>query len=829
MSIAKTSYRNRLLTIPKIIIIGLLFLFLFTNLIIAQSQSPKAKQWKSVGGQMVFSGKHEFKTNWLTAGGQMYWKNDERSTGIPATHSADEVLKDVVVKKGQITLRGPGHLGRVLRTKGGTGFRLDVKNPQGFFWYAFDLGNQYMYKIKNKWTGTWVTLGGMGDVDPSKFSNACFIPAGKTLTFDISLEAKWCQNCVWTKYHRGHGYPGDIGIELELWFFPQDGGKVVKVIKDCPDGKKIDITTGDKPCKKNDTPKIRLFRMEEGDMVEIDANGTGKWVSVTKDMLPIILGRNARIITGFESTVTIDFARRGLVRVKELTNYQVNEFLITDEGITAHTNMKVGEVNVKVDRKYKAIDFTVSSPTCVSSVRGTEFTITHKESPMKTTIAVHSGKVEVTPTICSAPAMIIYAGQRITVDENCFGELKAFEPDVKETERRTPFADSHVYAYSYRNWNKANLGKYNILRAGWLPTGGEKRAYLKFDLSGVNPANVGKATLKLFHNHTGGNNSLSLGVHRVTGTWQEGSDTYHSGQTEKTAAYGEISWVNQPTFDFNSIAYFNPGAGTNKWVEVDITPMVKAWLSGTPNFGLVIMPRGIMSGRSPVSVYGFYSREFEDADKHPILVLSGSGSVSPPDGGLGGDVIDSYSGGIRVLSATYGGNCNGVANGNVTAHIADQSNGKSTYRYTVDYRVIGDPAPWCAKTYTVRYRCGNNPQVHEISLPEEAGWGDKVIVLDCKGNISNSGVIKVLSATYGGNCNGVANGNVTAQIADQANGKSKYQYTVDHRIIGDPAPGCAKTYTVRYRCGNNPQVHEISLPKEAGWGDKSVVLDCEGN
>ena len=193
-------------------------------------------------------------------------------------------------------------------------------------------------------------------------------------------------------------------------------------------------------------------------------------------------------------------------------------------------------------------------------------------------------------------------------------------------------ADAYVYAYSYRNWNKANWGKYENLGAGWNPKGGEKRTFLEFDFSGVDPKNVGKATLKLFHSHTGGNNSLSLGVHAVTRPWQEGGGTYHSGQTEKSAAPGEISWVNQPTFNFSPVANFNPGSGTGKYIEVDITPLVMAWLTGKPNYGLMIKPVGIMSGRAPESSYGFYSRERKDESKRPVLVLSGSSGSNTQTG-----------------------------------------------------------------------------------------------------------------------------------------------------------------------------------------------------
>ncbi len=208
----------------------------------------------------------------------------------------------------------------------------------------------------------------------------------------------------------------------------------------------------------------------------------------------------------------------------------------------------------------------------------------------------------------------------------------------------SPIADSHVYSYDYRNWNKANWGKYNILGAGWHPQGGEKRTFLKFDLAGLNANSISRVRLKLFHYHTGGgNNRLNLGVYGITQPWREGKDTYHSGQMEKTAAPGEISWVNQPSFNFDPIAQFNPGPGTNKFVEVDITPLVMAWLTGKPNYGLVIKPVGIMSGRAAETQYGFRSREFDETEKRPALVLSGAGSTGQPGepgGGLGGDVID---------------------------------------------------------------------------------------------------------------------------------------------------------------------------------------------
>ncbi len=196
-----------------------------------------------------------------------------------------------------------------------------------------------------------------------------------------------------------------------------------------------------------------------------------------------------------------------------------------------------------------------------------------------------------------------------------------------EIVRIEPNSDSHVYAYSYRNWNLANWGKYENIGAGWNPTGGEKRTFLKFDLAGIDPNSVNKATLKLYHIHTGGGNAVDLGVYRVMSPWQEGSGTYHSGQTEKPASSGEISWVNQPEIDRYAVVYFNPGQEINKWIEVDVTSLVKAWLTGIPNHGMAIKGRDNLSGK-PESQYGFRSREFEDSSKRPHLVLNGSGNIN---------------------------------------------------------------------------------------------------------------------------------------------------------------------------------------------------------
>jgi len=79
---------------------------------------------------------------------------------------------------------------------------------------------------------------------------------------------------------------------------------------------------------------------------------------------------------------------------------------------------------------------------------------------------------------------------------------------------------------------------------------------------------------------------------------------------------------------------------------------------------------------------------------------------------------------IRVLEATYGGNCAGVAKGNVTNFIASACNGIDLCNYRVYYKEMGgDPAGGCRKTFRVTYVCGKNTKPETCALEAEAGKG----------------------------------------------------------------------------------------------------------
>ncbi|NNF34974.1 MAG: DNRLRE domain-containing protein, partial [Saprospiraceae bacterium] len=181
-----------------------------------------------------------------------------------------------------------------------------------------------------------------------------------------------------------------------------------------------------------------------------------------------------------------------------------------------------------------------------------------------------------------------------------------------------PIADSHIYQYTYSNWNKASWGGYDKLGVGYHPSGGEKRAYLKFDIGNVQPNDIGKTTLKLYQYHTSGSTDLKLGIYEVTENWNEGRGLY---KPQTLATGNEICWINQPDFETTLLSSFSPGSSINQWVEVDVTELVRNWAAGMPNNGLMIKGIGSFSGMGE-SMYGFYSREWEDQSLRPQLIIT---------------------------------------------------------------------------------------------------------------------------------------------------------------------------------------------------------------
>jgi hypothetical protein len=77
------------------------------------------------------------------------------------------------------------------------------------------------------------------------------------------------------------------------------------------------------------------------------------------------------------------------------------------------------------------------------------------------------------------------------------------------------------------------------------------------------------------------------------------------------------------------------------------------------------------------------------------------------------------------------------------------------------------------------------------------------------------------SATYGGNCK-VPIGNVTDKVGSSANWRDSASIPISNGTFGDPAPGCAKSFDVAYKCGGKAFSRNL-MPAEG----QTTILDCK--
>jgi hypothetical protein len=84
--------------------------------------------------------------------------------------------------------------------------------------------------------------------------------------------------------------------------------------------------------------------------------------------------------------------------------------------------------------------------------------------------------------------------------------------------------------------------------------------------------------------------------------------------------------------------------------------------------------------------------------------------------------------------------------------------------------------------------------------------------------------IKVVSGTYGRNCNAKA-GNATVALAKTCDGHSSCDFTIDTAALEDPAPNCSKDFAAEWKCGNGNAVYSAALSSLSGKNDK-LHLGC---
>jgi len=96
---------------------------------------------------------------------------------------------------------------------------------------------------------------------------------------------------------------------------------------------------------------------------------------------------------------------------------------------------------------------------------------------------------------------------------------------------------------------------------------------------------------------------------------------------------------------------------------------------------------------------------------------------------------------------------------------------------------------------------------------------------ESRGSFGRNDTIRVIAATYGRNC-GAPQGNATVHLARSCDGRSSCEYVIDFRVLGDPAPGCAKDYFAEWQCGRDSRMYSQAVRAEAGAGNTRILLRC---
>ncbi len=177
----------------------------------AHAANPDAGRWKAQGGQLLFSGTHEFKRNWWThqsVRGELYWTDGEDQRVDRPTHPWEPEVRDSVrIPQGRFTVRGPGQIVAYVRQiqdkpelKVTTGAGSTTAGP-------FDSGSSETFEPATR---------------PGEQLSG-WVLSGRTYHFDVALEQAVRLNPA-TGYRL---YQAPQAIEFELWFFARPGGRVV--------------------------------------------------------------------------------------------------------------------------------------------------------------------------------------------------------------------------------------------------------------------------------------------------------------------------------------------------------------------------------------------------------------------------------------------------------------------------------------------------------------------------------------------------------------------------------------------------------------------------
>jgi len=208
LEVALTSTKIELIKLLRFrTMIGISFFLTILFTFPLNAQNINTTQWRSVGGQKIMSGNHNFTTSWSSSIESrkkgLYWKGYWGESNPKYEPWNPVVAKSVAPKMGQFTVQGPGHVGVYAKTKGAS-IVMYIAGTKEIFHPCNILKN---FNPKGEFFGK--------------------ISDNSKLTIEVHAIMGAYNNMNMTGEFSYYA-PQEI-TEFEVWFFPEAGGKIIEM------------------------------------------------------------------------------------------------------------------------------------------------------------------------------------------------------------------------------------------------------------------------------------------------------------------------------------------------------------------------------------------------------------------------------------------------------------------------------------------------------------------------------------------------------------------------------------------------------------------------
>lgn len=181
--------------------------------------------------------------------------------------------------------------------------------------------------------------------------------------------------------------------------------------------------------------ELGCVRQEGQRMISIIYSvGDVKIISQGKEISPnsgTVLQQSDSVITGKNSFVDLCFQDKGVIRIGENSNINLEYFESNEIKENVFMNMHKGKLIVTISRLKKNSKFEVKTSTCVAAIRGTTLKVVSDELSSK--VYVVKGKVSVTPisegVVVTAAEKVVEENYMVAINKN---EVKEIVENKKE-------------------------------------------------------------------------------------------------------------------------------------------------------------------------------------------------------------------------------------------------------------------------------------------------------------------------------------------------------------------------------------------------------------